>query len=190
MGNIIYNNGILLDERELGTLSLDRDDLAQAIHDFLLATWSTGDDYDDGPSLEIFGCAVERLDTSFSFEGSFPKASWIREGRTFRATFRHALQGVDLPDLDVVVREDHAAILALRSDLQRSARDCIAADSYGEAAGILRALREIDGQGLPGISPGWCLSDDCDGGIFDFRERTGVLGTRILAEIGYNWGQG
>lgn len=195
MGSIIYNNGILFDERELGTLSLNGDALATAIYDSLIeafpfiTTFGSHEDYDDrGPWLEIFGFASERLGTSVSFDDFTGKASWIREGRDFRSTLRDALYGVALPNLDLVVQEDHAAILALRAGLERSACDRIAAGSYDEATRLLETLSQMGEHSLPGILRGEPAETDSDG-LFDMRNHCKGPGTRIFAEIGFDWGQ-
>lgn len=192
MGNYIVKKGILLDERDFETgLHATLDGLAETVCAYLHNAFGHLDpEMDDTPPwLEIDGIVSERFEAAYIDTCPWTRMHWINPTGGFRAALLEECKWLDLPNiehlLDLVDAEPEAAEPTFRT----AACEAVMAGCYHAAENLISALADIRSTGIPAVRPAGHFSRDGDERLYDFREQRHPVGTRLLAEIGFNWGQ-
>ena len=190
MGNYIVKKGILLDERdfEIGPHST-LGGLAEMVDDYLENEFGNVDpEMDDTmPSLEIYGIVSERFDASEIYDSY--QMCWISPAGGFRAALLEECKRLGLPNPEVLLDRSETDPEAVEEGLRTAVCSAVMAGNYHDAKRLLSAAVGVrDGQS-PFLGNQDYFSKDGDESICDFRDQLHPRGTRILAEIGFNWGQ-
>ena len=187
MGNITINKGLLLDERDLdGLPHAGLESLAERIHDHLVNEFEAEDGW---PLLEILGVASERFGATHCFPFEDARPQWIAATGNVRSALLAECQRLGLPDPEALLDMAHTAQGAIETRLRARICEHVMAGEDGAAENLLCALAGLGESGLPGVLDRTSFSDAGDEMLHDFRTADHGPGTRLLAEIAFNWGQ-
>lgn len=195
MGNIIYHQGLLLDERDFGDEPHPcMETLTAVVHDYLLDEFELESGFDDDcclPELELVGLASERFRaTRMFYDGyGYSRSVWIEKEGGFNSALLREFHHLDLPDPEAVLHAETGAVGAAELLLQRKICEAVMAARYGYADGLISAVANLREAGLPRILAQCDFERNGDEDLYDFREANYGPGNRILAEISFNWGQ-
>lgn len=188
MGNIIYNKGLLLDEADFeGEPCATLEGLAERIVAHLEEDYG-GFDPDSLPSLDIFGVASERFGAT-EILALFPdKAVWLETGGTFESALRREFRARRIPEAEAFL-EGRLSLGELDSAIRAQAGACLSAQEDVRAGELIRSVAHLKASGLPCLKCGPCVDCTGDEELIDCRSSNRGPGRRVLAEIGFNWGQ-
>lgn len=187
MGNYTVSKGILLDERDFeGAPHAGLESLAERIHDHLADEFELEEGW---PLLEVLGVASERFDGThiFGFESTRPQ--WIDAEGDFRSALLAEYERLRLPEPEALLRLAETAPTAVEPGLRQKICEQVLAGAYRHAERLMSALADIREVRLPGIRTEDHFSREGDEELLDFRQANHGPGTRLLAEIAFNWGQ-
>lgn len=190
MGNYIVKKGILLDESDFETgPHATFDSLADAVAEFLQNEFGNLDpEMDDTPPwLEFDAIVSERFDAAEIY--SWKPAHWIDPAAGFRAALLKECKRLGLPKPEELLDLTDADPETLEPGLRKAVCDAVMAGDYHGAETLISALSVIRCGGIPGVMPFSQFSRDGEERLYDLRAQSHPPGTRILAEIGFNWGQ-
>ncbi len=186
MGNITINKGLLLDERDLdGRPHAGLESLAERIHDHLALELEP----EDWPLLEILGVASERFGATHCFPFDNARPRWISATGDVRSALLAECRRLGLPDSEALLEMADTAPGAIAPRLRAGVCAHVMAGEDGAAQNLLCALAGLGKSGLPGVLDRASFSNAGDETLHDFRSADHGPGTRLLAEIAFNWGQ-
>ncbi len=200
MGNYIVHKGILLDECDFrGAPRMHVSGLADRISDYLAQEFDHVDvifdeDFDgtnDMPTYALEGIAFERFDTSYIADPDhwLARREWVLPGLGFRQIMRAELKKLEIPhELAVQVLCSPTAEY-VEQYLRQAICEQVTQGNYSWAEDLMASLADISTVGLPSIRTAGHFSNSGPSQILDFRNANYGPGTRILAELSFNWGQ-
>ena len=190
MGNYIVTKGILLDERDFeGWPHETLDSLADTVCSYLEEEFGNPDPWSEDtlPSLEIDAILSERFDAAWV--DSLKWSRWIQPEGGFREALLPEFKRLPLPDPEKLLDLAEADPAALEPGLRTMVCDAVMAGDYGPAQTLISVLGDIRSSGIPGVAHRNEFDTHEDDVLYDFREKWRPAGSRILAQIGFNWGQ-
>lgn len=192
MGNYIVKRGILLDERDLDVpQEATLDCIENAVIKYLEERFGNSDPetWDNPPWLETDGMVAERFGMARVYSDKW--MNWVRRERGFT----DALLGerTRLEDMDINLVDFLDLLEVERKVLEPRFREkickAVMENDLVQAEQLISILEDLRLGHIPGVQPKFRFDRDGEEGIFDFRDEHYAAGTRILAEIGFNWGQ-
>jgi hypothetical protein len=187
MGNDIRNKGLLLDEADFALPSdCTLETLAESVLEFCQAAFSNEF---DNPSLEFYGVVAEGFPEEDACAFHEEPTIWLEKNMGFRGTFLKLADGLGIPEekASQAIKTGHGDLLEdhLKIEVMRHLDD----RDYHEAEALMLHLPGVREIGLPGVLHGGHFDKSGRDVIVDYRVNNYGPGRRILAEIGFNWGQ-
>ena len=123
----------------------------------------------------------------FPFDDARPR--WIEATGDVRSAILTECRRLGLPDPEGILDMADTAPDAIERGLRARVCEHVMAGQDGTAEDLLSALAGLGGSGLPGVLNQASFSYGEDERLHDFRAVDYGPGTRLLAEIAFNWGQ-